>query len=556
MRRMVFTGVFLLGLAFLWNDSWAGSSSLSFDGIAGQVTVPDTDSLNLTGTATFELWFRPTDTRDISHLLSRRIDCGVNINYQIYLLGGTPDHPGSVSFISGGGANVNVSTSFFPPVGEWTHVAVTLDGSNIQIYTNGNLMVDTPFILASVGPANLEIGHAGTCINTQKFAGDIAEVRIWNYARSADQVRGSMTQCVSNESLGLLGYWPFNEGSGQVVHDRSSYHNDGYLGQMPINDGSDPSWIASGPPSLDSDGDDFGDACDCNPSDPTVYPGAPDLCDGKNNDCNDPLWPLVAANEADTDGDGFLVCDGDCDDSRASVHPGAPEVCDGLDNDCNGLIDEDGAGLDSDGDGIHNACDNCRFAYNPTQQDTDHDGAGNACDNCIAVVNPNQADLDGDQRGDVCDNCPSTYNPFQDDRDSDTVGDACDSCIDGPNPDQGDINHDFVGDVCDLNDGLILISFDDDTSVLWQQENGYESWNLYRGDLGVLKSTSVYTQDPATVPEALHECDLATPDLPDTLTPALGQAFFFLVTGVHNGIEGSLGANSAGVTRPNANPCP
>jgi hypothetical protein len=363
------------------------------------------------------------------------------------------------------------------------------------------------------------------------------------------------------------------------------------------------------PGCVDADGDGY-DTCgtvtcatapncaDCNDSNPAIHPGAAETCNQVDDDCNgavDDMGSLSCGvgacarstpaciagspqtcipgspsaetcnlidddcngvvDDGDADHDGYTVCV-DCNDAVASIHPGAVEVCNGLDDNCNGKIDDDAAGVDSDSDGVRNACDNCRFAYNPAQEDTDHDRVGNACDNCITVVNPNQADLDGDQRGDLCDNCPSTYNPFQDDQDSDSVGDACDNCIDVPNPDQGDVNHDFVGDVCDLDDGLILIAFGDQTSVEWQQENGYESWNLYRGDLGVLKSTGVYTQDPAKVPVAMHACDLATPALPDALNPVRGQAFFFLVTGVHNGIEGSLGTNSAGVERPNDNPCP
>jgi hypothetical protein len=42
---------------------------------------------------------------------------------------------------------------------------------------------------------------------------------------------------------------------------------------------------------------------------------------------------------ADADGDGFRWCE-DCDDGRASAHPGAPETCNGADDNCNGLIDE------------------------------------------------------------------------------------------------------------------------------------------------------------------------------------------------------------------------
>jgi Putative metal-binding motif len=363
------------------------------------------------------------------------------------------------------------------------------------------------------------------------------------------------------------------------------------------------------PGCVDSDGDGY-DTCgtvtcptfpncrDCNDSNPAIHPGAVETCNQVDDDCNGAVDDMGTLNcgvgacarsttaciagslqtcipgspsaetcnlidddcngvvdDGDADHDGYTIC-ADCNDTVASIHPGAVEVCNGIDDNCNGAIDDDAAGVDTDADGVNNACDNCRFAYNPAQEDTDHDRIGNACDNCITVVNPSQADLDGDQRGDACDNCPSTYNQLQDDQDSDAVGDACDNCIDVPNHDQGDVNHDFVGDVCDLDDGLILIDFGDETSVDWQQENGFESWNLYRGDLGVLKSTGVYTQDPAKVPVAMQACDLATPAIPDTLTPARGQAFIFLVTGVHSGIEGSLGTNSAGVERPNDNPCP
>jgi hypothetical protein len=90
-----------------------------------------------------------------------------------------------------------------------------------------------------------------------------------------------------------------------------------------------------------------------------VYPGAPQICDGVNNDCNEPSWPLVPADEADDDGDAFVDCSpwvgssagvsggGDCDDADSSTHPGASETNDGLDNQCPGdagweLVDETG----------------------------------------------------------------------------------------------------------------------------------------------------------------------------------------------------------------------
>ena len=66
----------------------------------------------------------------------------------------------------------------------------------------------------------------------------------------------------------------------------------------------------------------------------------------------------------DADGDGWTKEAGDCDDQAASVYPGAPEACDGLDNDCNGLVDdapcpgpgEDDQGLCAATGGNWNAC--------------------------------------------------------------------------------------------------------------------------------------------------------------------------------------------------------
>jgi Putative metal-binding motif len=86
---------------------------------------------------------------------------------------------------------------------------------------------------------------------------------------------------------------------------------------------------------------------DCDDSDPTVHPEAIEVCNGKNDDCKD---GCDVADGIDRDGDQFTECGTvpgtdcigpldqlrDCNDDDPGVHPGAEEVCDGKDDDCDG----------------------------------------------------------------------------------------------------------------------------------------------------------------------------------------------------------------------------
>lgn len=111
---------------------------------------------------------------------------------------------------------------------------------------------------------------------------------------------------------------------------------------------------------LDGDGwptDEVPGGRDCDDRDPDAYPNAPELCGGRDEDCDGRL----SADELDDDGDGFTECDGDCDDRNELVHPDAVEICDAqdVDEDCDGVADDDDDSaelaqswfFDADGDG-------------------------------------------------------------------------------------------------------------------------------------------------------------------------------------------------------------
>jgi hypothetical protein len=236
------------------------------------------------------------------------------------------------------------------------------------------------------------------------------------------------------------------------------------------------------------------DGVDCDDSDSNVYPGAPDLCDGKDNDCDpstlESFMPL--GGEGDEDGDGHLACDDDCDDYNGTVFSGAEELCDGLDNDCDWLVEDGGYDFDEDG---YLACEDC-----DDFEATVHPGAPEICDgldsNCDGVVPPDEIDDDGDGWPN-CDDCVDwvpTFHPGApelcdgldndcdgvvppDEIDDDGDGQAeCDGDCDDTDPNIFDTGGDQLPEVCDGKDndcnGYVdhYFSFSDDNTAhpRWQ----------------------------------------------------------------------------------------
>jgi hypothetical protein len=103
---------------------------------------------------------------------------------------------------------------------------------------------------------------------------------------------------------------------------------------------------------------------------------------------------------------------------------------------------------------------------------------------------------------------------------------------------------------------MIYIRFEIPDLVDWQDEVGFDSWNLYEGDLTVLAAGGAFTQAPGSNDLADRQCGLADSVAADLgLPPAPGATAFFLVTGNAGTLESGLGTSSFG-PRPNTDPCP
>jgi len=282
----------------------------------------------------------------------------------------------------------------------------------------------------------------------------------------------------------------------------------------------------------DADGDGYGDpltttlACtassgwvaddtDCDDRAPGTYPGASELCDGVDTDCDGTLDEDEALDAsswyADVDGDGYAdpatataACSQpsgylaasyatDCDDSDASVHPGADEYCDGVDTDCDGTLDDsdvldfDTWYDDVDGDGYGDAAASTSACSQPSgtvEDDSD-------CDDSDAAVYPGADEscngVDDDCDGTTDEDDAIDVSTWYLDADGDGYGDAGDS-VDACSAPTG-----YVADSsdCDDDDASVALSC---TPGLTSSDPALDCQEILDVDSGA--ASGVYWLDP------------------------------------------------------------
>jgi hypothetical protein len=322
----------------------------------------------------------------------------------------------------------------------------------------------------------------------------------------------------------------------------------------------------------DSDGDGYGDAeseledcdppegyvsdsSDCDDTTAVSYPGASEICDYLDNDCDGEVDEEVTTTYyEDSDGDGFGLADSttedcsepsgyaavadDCDDDEAEIHPDATEYCDEVDNDCDGVVDEDDAAdastwyLDADGDGFGDAATTMAACEAPSGylddasdcDDTDssiHPDATEYCDevdnDCDGTVDNDDAadastwyaDLDGDGYGDL-DNTTTACEQPSDYVDDDS--DCADSDADAwPGSTSTETPGDGIDTDCDGNDFCTDLSCD---GIPDMAIGTYYSGSSYVADsLLYFGSGSDFSDSDVTAVEGSGTWDIVVDDL-------------------------------------------
>ncbi len=238
-------------------QSGSGTSAgycLAFDGVDDLVHVLRSPSLE-PDTITVEMWARLDGPQDWNTRLLRK--CG-HWSDGYYLSADADNDQRMQLMVSKSPPLLQVKdpkphTAY---IGGWHYFAGVYGLDFAEFWVDGIRVTTLQHTLGAMTHLPLTDLYIGAGLpSTQPsefFSGRIDEVRVWNYARGHAEMAAKWNRTLTGAESGLVAYWRFDEGAGQVAHDSSFNGNDGELGLSPDADASDPTWVVSDAP-LDID---------------------------------------------------------------------------------------------------------------------------------------------------------------------------------------------------------------------------------------------------------------------------------------------------------------
>jgi len=216
---------------------------LQFDGNDDHITVTNTPILNPGLTFTVEGWFNPAVLGSTRTLISKDSSTTAqSFNLSLNAAGNVVFAVNTQSGLATATSTTTLTTN------TWYHIAASYDGTTMKIYVNGaevGATTQTGFVVGNNGP--LYIGRTGGT-TPFSFSGGMEEIKIWNSARTAAQIREGMHTSITPFSDGnLVCYLRFDEGVGShYTADASGNCNHGTLVNMDLtNTTAAPVWFIS-----------------------------------------------------------------------------------------------------------------------------------------------------------------------------------------------------------------------------------------------------------------------------------------------------------------------
>jgi hypothetical protein len=196
--------------------SFTGADAYALIGVRSALQIPSNHAL------TFESWvyLRTLDSRDCLYSKNTaRTTSGYSYMFGFIDNGDIAAYPGSGSWKKPSPI-VKVAT------GQWYHVAFSFDGTNMAYFLNGEPAGSSTFSFVNNAAHTVKIGGYASGYDIDGLQSD---VRVWDHARTADQIKKGRNSRLTGSEPGLLGYWMFSEGTGPVVNDSTANASTGTL---------------------------------------------------------------------------------------------------------------------------------------------------------------------------------------------------------------------------------------------------------------------------------------------------------------------------------------
>jgi Concanavalin A-like lectin/glucanases superfamily len=163
---------------------------LVFDGVNDWVSVADHGSLDVSSGLTLEAWVRPSGGSSWRTVVLKERSGG--LVYGLYERTGSRGPSGHVQV---GGGEPRARASGLLPVGVWSHLASTFDGSVVRVFVNG-VQVASSSAVGVVGVSGGVLRLGGNAVWSEWFAGTLDDVRVYSRALSPAQIQTDMNVAV------------------------------------------------------------------------------------------------------------------------------------------------------------------------------------------------------------------------------------------------------------------------------------------------------------------------------------------------------------------------
>ncbi|MFT3866771.1 MAG: hypothetical protein QM729_21120 [Solirubrobacterales bacterium] len=211
-----------------WTEHGRYGEAMEFDGEGDFLKIPESSELDLTEEFTLEAWVRPEGEGYWSPVIDKENGAseGSAAAYWLYDGEWEPHVPwGGTQPSSGEFTGVEGDEPL--PVGKWSQLTVTWDGSRARLYVDGELVDVGPAGAPPITEGNLDIG--GSPELGYYFDGRIDEVRIYDRALTGAEVDADMEDPIQTPKRGPVAAYSFDETEGETVEDLSGEENEGTL---------------------------------------------------------------------------------------------------------------------------------------------------------------------------------------------------------------------------------------------------------------------------------------------------------------------------------------